>query len=129
MKMKLRSPTAKRGTIIVATNAVVFREKSRLSPVAVISCSNRNLRLASTLRLIPVRATSPEQLQRNFYTSTSATYDVKYVVPGDEHFVALSLIAALVKGYGHSTVLDVGSGTGRGVKYFLQNLPEVTVRG
>jgi SAM-dependent methyltransferase len=76
-----------------------------------------------------VTARSPGQLQRDFYTATSRSYDEKYVRPGDEHFVALSLISALVEGYRYESVLDVGAGTGRGVKYLLDHHPKVEVRG
>lgn len=74
-------------------------------------------------------ASSPEQLQRDFYAATSATYDEKYVTPGDEHFVALAMISALIEGYRYKSVLDVGAGTGRGVKYLLDHHPGIEVRG
>lgn len=76
-----------------------------------------------------MRASSPEQLQREFYTATSNTYDKKYVRPGDEHYVALSLISVLLEGYRYSSVLDVGTGTGRGVRYLLDRHPRLEVRG
>jgi SAM-dependent methyltransferase len=72
---------------------------------------------------------SPERLQHDFYTATSATYDAEHVVPGDEHYVALSFISALIDGYGYRSVLDVGAGTGRGVKHFLDHHPGLDVRG
>lgn len=80
-------------------------------------------------RLLTVTASSPEHLQREFYTATSATYDDKYVRSGDEHYVALSLISALIDGYRYSSVLDVGAGTGRGVQYLLNRHPRIEVRG
>lgn len=73
--------------------------------------------------------TSPDRIQHDFYTATSGSYDAEHVVPGDEHYVALSFISALIDGYGYSSVLDVGAGTGRGVKHFLDNHPAVDVRG
>jgi SAM-dependent methyltransferase len=76
-----------------------------------------------------VPLTSPELIQQEFYAATSHTYDEKYVKPGDEHFVALSLISALIDGYRYRSVLDVGAGTGRGVKYLLDRHPGVEVRG
>jgi SAM-dependent methyltransferase len=76
--------------------------------------------------LVPTPA---ERLQYEFYTATSATYDEKYVEPGDEHDVALAFISTLVEGFGYEGVLDVGAGTGRGVKHFVERHPGLDVRG
>src|SRR5437763_1634927 len=72
---------------------------------------------------------TPEQVQRDFYASTAADYDSEMVRPGDEHFVALDYISALVDGFGYRSVLDVGSGTGRAVKHFLDGHDQLEVRG
>src|SRR3954452_15901999 len=72
---------------------------------------------------------SPEQLQHDFYTSTAEDYDAEFVEHGDEHFVALGFISALIDGYGYRSVLDVGTGTGRGVKHFMERHGEIEVRG
>ncbi len=45
------------------------------------------------------------------------------------HYQALSLVSALVDGFGYGSVLDVGAGTGRGTKHFLERHPNVYVRG
>jgi ubiquinone/menaquinone biosynthesis C-methylase UbiE len=72
---------------------------------------------------------SPEQIQRDFYTSTAARYDAMHVEEGDEHYRALELISALVDGFDYRSVLDVGTGTGRGVKHLIDRHPGVDVRG
>ena len=72
---------------------------------------------------------NPEQIQRDFYTATAGSYDSMHVAEGDEHYRALELISALVEGYGYRSVLDVGTGTGRGVKHFRDGHHEVEVRG
>jgi SAM-dependent methyltransferase len=72
---------------------------------------------------------SPEQIQHEFYTATSDRYDEMHVDPGDEHYTALSFISALVDGFGYASVLDVGAGTGRGVRHFTERHPNVDVRG
>jgi SAM-dependent methyltransferase len=74
-------------------------------------------------------AGTPEQIQHAFYTRTSAVYDDMHVVPGDEHYLALEFISALINGMGWGTVLDVGAGTGRGVRHFTDRHPDVHVRG
>jgi ubiquinone/menaquinone biosynthesis C-methylase UbiE len=76
-----------------------------------------------------VGAVRPEQIQHDFYTATAHKYDDEYVHDGDEHFVAFDFISALIDGYGFRNVLDVGSGTGRGVKHFLKRHDNVEVRG
>jgi SAM-dependent methyltransferase len=75
-----------------------------------------------------VRA-SPEQLQHAFYTATAAAYDHEFVTDGDEHGVALRYISMLNAGLGCRSVLDVGAGTGRGVRHFLSAHPNLEVRG
>ncbi len=71
---------------------------------------------------------SPEQIQRDFYTATSRTYDRRHL-HDDEHVVALRFISALIDGYGYRSVLDVGAGTGRAVKHFLDRHDGLDVKG
>lgn len=72
---------------------------------------------------------SPEQIQHDFYTSTAERYDAMHVAPEDEHYTALSFISALIDGFGYRSVLDVGTGTGRGMKHFLERHDGLEVRG
>jgi ubiquinone/menaquinone biosynthesis C-methylase UbiE len=74
-------------------------------------------------------AASPERIQHDFYTSTADRYDAMHVAEGDEHYCALELISALVDGFGYGSVLDVGAGTGRGVKHLLGRHHGVDVQG
>jgi ubiquinone/menaquinone biosynthesis C-methylase UbiE len=75
------------------------------------------------------RRVSPERLQHDFYTATADRYDEIMVTEGDPHEVALNFISALAEGYGYQSVLDVGTGTGRGVKHFIDRHAEMEVRG
>ena len=68
-------------------------------------------------------------MQREYYERTAHSYDAEHVHEGDEHYLALRHISGLCDVLHVSSVLDVGCGTGRGMKYFLQNKPGVTVRG
>jgi SAM-dependent methyltransferase len=73
--------------------------------------------------------TSPEQLQHDFYTATATSYDAEFAREGDPHFVALELISALIHGFDYQSVLDVGAGTGRGVRFLAERHEELEVRG
>jgi SAM-dependent methyltransferase len=52
-----------------------------------------------------------------------------HVVPGDEHYSALTMISALITGFGYESILDVGTGTGRGMRYLSDQHPGLEVRG
>lgn len=60
---------------------------------------------------------------------TAGSYDRRHVHGNDEHTVALDFMSALIEGYHFQSVLDVGAGTGRGVKHFMEHHEAVTVRG
>lgn len=72
---------------------------------------------------------APEQIQHDFYSATAEQYDEVMVREGDEHFVALDFISAVIDGWGYGSVLDVGAGTGRGVGHFIERHDRVEVRG
>lgn len=54
-------------------------------------------------------------IQNGYWTETAATYHESHVCIGDEHFRALDHVIAQCHSLGVKTVLDVGTGTGRGV--------------
>jgi SAM-dependent methyltransferase len=64
--------------------------------------------------------TVAEQLQHKYYSDTSQRYDDLYG-GATEHAVALSYMLGFARQLGAVTVLDVGSGTGRAVRFFLDN--------
>jgi ubiquinone/menaquinone biosynthesis C-methylase UbiE len=72
---------------------------------------------------------SATAVQREYYERRAHLYDAEHVREGDEHYVALKYISGLCDVLGVSSVLDVGCGTGRGMKYFLQNKAGVSVHG
>lgn len=51
--------------------------------------------------------------QRAYYAQTAHDYDTWQISPDDEHQIALGWLASLIRMRGHTSVLDVGSGTGR----------------
>jgi SAM-dependent methyltransferase len=70
-----------------------------------------------------------EQLQREYYERTAGQYDAAHVVDGDEHYIALKYISMMIGAHGLGSALDVGCGTGRGMKYLAQRHPEMRIHG
>jgi SAM-dependent methyltransferase len=75
-----------------------------------------------------VQVGTAEAIQREYYSRTAGSFDVWHG-PDEPHNLALEYISALLPLYGISSVLDVGCGTGRGVRYLLERHPGLTVRG
>lgn len=69
------------------------------------------------------------QTQRSYYAETAAKYDSMHVDDEDEHYFALSFMVAALDFLQATSVLDVGSGTGRAVLYLKQHCPDVRVVG
>jgi ubiquinone/menaquinone biosynthesis C-methylase UbiE len=68
------------------------------------------------------------RLQTDYYTRTAFNYDAGHMGEVDEHTIALGWLAALIRRCGISSVLHVGSGTGRVLTY-LKQLPGLELRG
>jgi len=64
---------------------------------------------------------TPEQIQAAYYEKTAAFYDDAHMSNHEdsEHYVALDFIDALSRLLNLHSFLDVGAGTGRGVRYLL----------
>lgn len=69
------------------------------------------------------------QQQHDYYDETATAYESMHVQPGDEHFVALEYAVALLNVIRAKSVLDVGSGTGRAVRFLRQRRPDLEVEG
>ena len=70
------------------------------------------------------------QLQREYYTKTASLYDSMHVVHGDvEHDLACALIHSLSAYHKLTSILDVGSGTGRALVKLRENLPNARIVG
>lgn len=70
-----------------------------------------------------------DTIQRAYYERTAHLYDAAHVHEADEHHLALKYISSFCDVLGASSVLDVGCGTGRGIKYFLENKPAISIHG
>ena len=67
--------------------------------------------------------------QRDYYAKTAAAYERLHVRQEDEHFVALAWLGGLLRHHDVTSVLDVGSGTGRALRYIKQHYPDIRVVG
>lgn len=72
---------------------------------------------------------SPKIIQKEYYAETASSYDNMHVSVDDEHHLALKHISTFVNMLDISSFLDVGCGTGRGVKYFREVHPNAKVKG
>jgi SAM-dependent methyltransferase len=70
-----------------------------------------------------------ERRQADYYAATAGDYERLHVRNRDEHAVALRYIAALSIGLGCRSALDVGAGTGRGLRYLREAAPGLHVVG
>jgi ubiquinone/menaquinone biosynthesis C-methylase UbiE len=68
-------------------------------------------------------------LQRTYYAKTARVYDDLHVHQKDEHFLALSWLASIIDHYQFRSVLDVGSGTGRCLRYLGNRFPHLRMLG
>jgi SAM-dependent methyltransferase len=63
---------------------------------------------------------SLEEAQRDYYERTAHNYEAVHVGTQDEHSIALTHCVAILRMLNIKTILDVGSGTGRGVRALLE---------
>ncbi len=68
-------------------------------------------------------------LQRSYYARTAQHYEGLHVHENDEHGRALAWLAGLADHYGARSVLDVGCGTGRALRYLNKHQPQLQVLG
>lgn len=68
-------------------------------------------------------------IQRRYYADTAAEYDGMHELEGDNDPRILRLVRSLLHMVDAKSVLDVGAGTGRGVRHFMHSMPGVVVRG
>lgn len=69
------------------------------------------------------------EIQRNYYRDTAQRYDEMHVHDKDEHFFALAFLIAALDHIEATSVLDVGSGTGRAVTYMKRHRPDIQIVG
>jgi ubiquinone/menaquinone biosynthesis C-methylase UbiE len=68
--------------------------------------------------------------QRAYYERTAADYDGMHAAALDgDHFVALAWLSAIVDMTGARSILDVGTGTGRALRWLRDRHPGLAIRG
>jgi SAM-dependent methyltransferase len=72
---------------------------------------------------------TPRARQAEYYARTATEYDDAHVTPGDEHYIALEYVASFMRLVGATSVLDVGSGTGRALQFLGGRLTLDRVEG
>lgn len=65
--------------------------------------------------------------QRRYYEATADAYDASHAER--EHVVALHLLAAFIEMNGIRSVLDVGAGTGRAMRFLKDRFPDLVIKG
>jgi ubiquinone/menaquinone biosynthesis C-methylase UbiE len=80
------------------------------SPDWLASSASTSLEIAEVL--------SQARAQRDYYAATAQDYDSMHISEGDEHSLALRYASALMREFELTSLLDVGTGTGRAVAYF-----------
>ncbi len=68
--------------------------------------------------------------QRQYYKERAASYDQAWAFDEfDEHYVATAALRGLLDLYKISSVLDIGCGSGRSLKYLKDHAPELQLSG
>jgi ubiquinone/menaquinone biosynthesis C-methylase UbiE len=80
-------------------------------------------------RSMPRKADRAVALQRRYYTGTAARYDAMHAHEGDGDSRSLKLVCAFLRMTEARSVLDVGAGTGRGIRFLQETMPNLLVRG
>lgn len=69
------------------------------------------------------------EIQRRYYSETAGQYDAMHLDENDEHFFALSFLLGALDYLKIRSILDIGSGTGRAIRYIKEHRPELRVVG
>ena len=69
-----------------------------------------------------------DEIQREHYARTATSYDDE-VGRCPEHELALYTLLGFIDSLRADTLLDVGAGTGRGLKFLMEHRPNLTVHG
>ena len=69
------------------------------------------------------------QFQRQYYDCVAGKFDTTNIFVRDHHYFALAALEGLLDFYECTSLLDIGAGTGRVVRYLKQRKPKMQVIG
>ncbi len=69
------------------------------------------------------------EMQQEYYAKISEQYNLMHVNEQDEHFFAPSFMVAMLDYLKVRSVLDIGSGTGRAIRYIKKHRPDIRIVG
>ncbi len=69
------------------------------------------------------------EIQRHYYTDTAAQYDEMHLREAGDNPQTFKLLCTMLRMADAKTVLEVGAGTGRGMRRLSEAMPELSVRG
>ena len=72
---------------------------------------------------------SEVDIQKAYYAETATRYNEMHVNEDDEHFFALSFMVGILDYLKIGSILDIGSGTGRVIKYIKEKRPAIMIVG
>ncbi len=75
------------------------------------------------------RAGLEVELQQRYYAETARQYDAMHVDERDEHYLALCVLLGVIDFLGVTSILDIGSGTGRAIEHLKKVRPDLLIRG
>lgn len=85
--------------------------------------------MASLLTRMAIRVNPAVEIQRRYYTETASSYNSMHAHEGIDDPPLRHLIVSMLKSLGTQSLLDVGSGTGRGLQDFADGLEGAFVCG
>jgi ubiquinone/menaquinone biosynthesis C-methylase UbiE len=69
------------------------------------------------------------KIQRHHYAEIAHEYNGRHVFLEDEHYFALSFLMAFINSLSITSILDIGSGTGRALLHIRKHTPNLKVMG
>jgi SAM-dependent methyltransferase len=69
------------------------------------------------------------EIQRRYYAESAIHYNEMHDSPHDEHYLALCFMVATIDYFKITSIMDVGSGTGRALLYIKDKRPDVRIIG
>ncbi|MGH9716607.1 MAG: class I SAM-dependent methyltransferase [Candidatus Acidiferrales bacterium] len=78
---------------------------------------------------MPRKTENAVAMQRRYYEETASRYDTMHARECDDDAWNLTLVSALLRAIGAHSVLDVGAGTGRGIRRLSADLPGIHACG